>query len=91
MKSLPKFVDILGVRFKVRQEKGMAEKGYDGLCIPDKKIILIEASYTNREKWEILWHEQWHAFSTITGINQTMDKQAEEMIAQCFATWMVNK
>ena len=48
--------------------------------------IYIYTKYSQQTQFEFLLHEINHVVMFLTGINQTMNLQLEECIAQSFAT-----
>lgn len=89
--KIPKTINILGK--KIRIKKISSWKGHDdvseqmvGRYYPDTQTIYIYTKWPLQVQFEFLLHEINHVIMFITGINQTMNLQLEECIAQSFAS-----
>ncbi len=86
MNKIPKSIQILGRKFKIKQISNL-KYGQDqvlGLCDYSNKAIYIEKDQTDKEKLDTLYHECVHAMLAISGIDQKLTDSENEIMCQLF-------
>jgi hypothetical protein len=71
--------------YKVYLCVDLHKQGFDGMCIPGKKEILIDADLKGEEFTCTLLHELRHAHHVSTGMVDVLDAQAQELDCESFA------
>ena len=84
--TLPKTLNIFGVKFKI---KLATLDGYLGMCDRRTNIIWIEKNQTDKEKLHTLIHEVGHAVYGRVGLTQAVSPEVEEILVESFATALI--
>lgn len=79
-------MNIFGCKIKIVYSKIAEERGILGLYSYKNKSITLDIDQSKEEMIHSIIHELVHATSHRLGWNQFVPPQAEEMIAQQFAT-----
>jgi hypothetical protein len=84
VKKLPKYIVILGRKFKIKQLVGLCYHGEPclGLCDASNKIIYLEKGQKEDDKLDTLVHESVHAMLSISGIDQKLTDSENEIMCQ---------
>ena len=90
--KIPKEISVIGKKIRVKRIKNW--KGHEdisgrevGRYYPDTSTIYLSTAYSDQVQFEFLLHEINHVIMFYTGINQTMNLQLEECIAQSFSSF----
>jgi Zn-dependent peptidase ImmA (M78 family) len=83
-RAFPRFVIVLGRKFKIVQKKNIAYQGQNilGLCDYNNLTIYIEGSQSDQSKRQTLIHEACHAMLIITGMDQKLSDSENEIYCQ---------
>lgn len=86
MKKLPKFIIILGRKFKIKQLNNLSHLSQPclGLCDYSNKVIYLEKLQTDEDKLDTLVHESSHAMLAISGVDQKLTDSENEIMCQLF-------
>lgn len=84
--TLPKNVNIFGLKFKI---KVVPLNGILGLCDRITNTIYIEASQSEKDKLHTLLHEVGHAVFGRVGLVQGISPELEEVIVESMATAII--
>lgn len=84
VKKLPKFIVILGRKFKIKQLSNLSYHGEPclGLCDASNKIIYLEKGQKESDKLDTLFHESVHAMLSISGVDQKLTDSENEIMCQ---------
>lgn len=86
---IPKSVQILNHKYSIKLAKHLArDQGIEGVCNGNTKAILIDADLDKNETLECLMHEIIHAYQFESGFSQVLDRQAQELLAEGFASFI---
>lgn len=88
-RAFPRFIMVLGRKFKIVQKKNIAYQGQSilGLCDYNNLTIYIEKSESDNSKRQTLIHEACHAMLIITGIDQKISESENELYCQLFTAF----
>lgn len=88
MKKIPSSIVIFGERWKIRRVKEI-EGGYDGLCKPKEREILIRIG-KHKDEVHTFFHEIMHAMSFRLGFCQMPEwsLNVEELFCENVATFL---
>lgn len=94
--KLPKNVPVMGEIIHVKAVKNWnghkdVPGGLVGRFYPDSRKIYLNITYPENVVKRFLCHEINHAIMHITGIDQNMSLDLQEVIAQSFASFYMNK
>jgi len=87
----PKQVHVLGVKYSVRYESGLAARdGLEGYCAPAKYLIVIDRDLLKDEAYALrtMYHEYAHAFAIESGLHETLSPDALEQFCQTFSSFI---
>lgn len=88
--KLPKYVMVLGTKYSVKREKGLAEReGLNGYCHMGEYRIVLEASLKGKDLERTYWHEVAHAFAAECGLREFMNTQSYECFAQAMSAFII--
>lgn len=84
-KTLPDYVRVLGVRFRVKMEESLSEVGAEdepiwGDTVGFTRRIRINSTQDTRRQWTTLLHEYFHAVLYVIGAD--LGDEVEEMVVQ---------
>jgi Zn-dependent peptidase ImmA (M78 family) len=99
---IPKSINVLGLRVKIKQVKNLKLDGHlvHGYFDPQNAVICIEKEISDEHKWRTLFHELSHVLTfrnglTFTGFPSSMDEilaetnssMIYELMNQLFGSW----
>lgn len=91
--SLPKQVEILGQKWRVRLVHDLrdADENCDGLTHFDDRLIEVCADLPKPEQYQVFFHELMHAGLSITGVKALTTEVNEEIIIRAieYTVWPV--
>lgn len=83
---LPKSINVLGKKYKIKEVEGLAKAGAFGMIRSHDSEILIDKDENNESKMRTLMHEVGHAALYRNGMAFGMDAAIEEAIVEVMAT-----
>lgn len=91
--KIPKYLNVLGEKYFIKWSPDLISRGVVGECDFQQKIILLDSSLKGERKnllTQVLWHELIHAYAEETGINQFLEPQSREMMAETLANFIIS-
>lgn len=78
---LPRHISILGTKYALERRSGLRERGLEGECSPEKRLILIDAQIKTRDETiDVLGHEIFHAYLYESSLHNLLDPKTEEAL-----------
>ena len=88
--KLPKSVQILNAKYKIKFDKSLKDRNRVGECDLFDKIIMLDPDLKDDSLKQTLWHELIHAYQFESGLMQFMETQACEMMAESMASFIIS-
>lgn len=84
-KKLWRKIRVVHSIYKVYLCVDLHKEGFDGMCIPSRKEVLIDADLKKDDFTKTLLHELRHCHHMETGMVDVLDSQAQELDCESFA------
>lgn len=90
MRRIPKTIEILGRKLKIKEGSNLVFMGEPclGLCDYNSKTIYLEKNQSLESKKEVLLHEAAHYLLELSGISQKISDSEHEIYAQLLMTFV---